>query len=450
MNGRLFTGSCCVVLLATIIFVAKSQTGPADSDSVDGEDSDSVDGEIALARREVESALIVVGSAPGLLDPLLASHVLTDPDVRQVPEFVAQLAQAENDWNPVEPDRAKPFAVDAPAVPVIAEVNYDGQPFDHWRSLLLNELKPELRLEAVQAVHRFGMNGWAAEAAEAILTVLDGYSVWIWAELASGDMEVAMTVAMEGQFEGLSTDGILIANAIFALYEMSPSIVEQLESHSRKPWTGIGPMVALRFLSETAPERAIPILCDQIRQEANELQSEVAFECLKDLRHNPAAVAGAIAIATDQPRWRYAMLAMFEDVAFTPDSVRAILEAIQSGGNSQSLATALCTSGLLKALANGDDLKTPNVSAEDFQCPELLPVLQAVFDSGSRILAIRYRETAIKLLVRAAPKPIESLKLLIERRQGSDPVREIAEAALKKIEAASSDSNEAPASAQAD
>jgi hypothetical protein len=437
MNGRFFAGSCCLVVVASIILVTAFQQGPAERGPVDDE--------IALASGEGE---ILIDSPPGLLDPMLASHVLMPRDELQAPEFVGQLAQIENEWNPGEPQRAWPFAVDAPAVPVIAEVIYDGRPFDYWRSLLLNELKPELRLEAVHAVHRFGMNGRSAEAAEAMLTVLDGYSAWIWAELASDGMEFAVKVAMEGQHEDLNADGILIANAIFALFEMSPSVVEHLKSHSRQSWTGIGPMVSMRLLSNTAPDRAILILCDQIRQDTNELQSEVAFERLKDLRHNPTAVAGAIAIATEQPRWRNAMLEMLEGVAFTPNSVRVILETIRSGVNGESLATALCTSGLLQTLANGSDLKTPDVSTEDFHCPELLPVLQTIFDSRS--LGIRYREPAVELLIKADPDPVGSLKLLIERRQENDPVRSAAEEALKRFEAANSDSNEAPASAQAD
>ena len=159
-------------------------------------------------------------------------------------------------------------------------------------------------------------------------------------------------------------------------------------------------------------------------------------------------MVGAIAMATEQPRWRHAMLGMLKDVAFTPDSVRVILANVRSGVNGESLATALCTSGLLQALANGSDLQTPDVSSEDFHCPELFLVLQMILDS--RNLRIRYREPAIELLVEAAPKPIESLKLLIERRQVNDPVRETAEAALKRIEAANSDSNEASAADQAD
>jgi len=437
MNGRFFVGSCCVIVVATIILVTKSGFRPVENGPVDDE--------IALASDESE---IVVDSVPALLDPMLASHVLVPHDKLLAPEFVGQLAQIEDKWLPDEPERAQPFAVDAPDVPVIDEVTYDGQPFEHWRSLLLNELKPELRLEAVQAVHRFGMNGRSAEAAEAMLTVLDGYSALIWAQLASHGEELAMVVTMEELHEDLNADGILIVNAIFALLEIAPSVVEQLESHSRMPWTGIGPMVSLRLLSDTAPERAIPILCDQIRKSDNELQSVVAFERLKDLRHRPAAVVGAIAIATEQPRWRHAMLGMLNDVAFTPDSVRVILANIRSGVNGESLATALCTSGLLQALANGSDLKTPDVSSEDFHCPELFPVLQMILDS--RNLRIRYREPAIELLVKAAPKPIESLKLLIERRQVNDPVRETAEAALKRIEAANSDSNEASAADQAD
>jgi hypothetical protein len=56
-------------------------------------------------------------------------------------------------------------------------LRYGGKNFDQWRTELVTELKPEVRVEGIRALSAFGANGYGAEAAAAILEVMKGYDV---------------------------------------------------------------------------------------------------------------------------------------------------------------------------------------------------------------------------------------------------------------------------------
>jgi hypothetical protein len=56
-------------------------------------------------------------------------------------------------------------------------LRYGGKSFGQWRADLLTELKPELRIDGIKALARFGANGYGTEAAEAILEVVRGYDM---------------------------------------------------------------------------------------------------------------------------------------------------------------------------------------------------------------------------------------------------------------------------------
>lgn len=378
---------------------------------------------------------------PFVFDALLASHVLSEAKPAN-PHEPADVAVARGLFGVRIPgavaDGEVPEIPAVVAAPAGAVMKYDGQPFEHWTGLLLNELKAERRLEAVRAVHRFGTNGRAAEAAEALLTVLDGYSLRTWMQIFV-DLSVSLEVGMQEYHDDLNNDGLLIASAIFAMYEIAPSVAEQLEGHAREDWIGLGPMVSIQVLSMTAPQRATPILFDLLREDG--IQSEVAYHFLESINHAPAVVAGALALIDEQPQRRPKMLQLLKHVSFTPDIVRLILESIQTGENFSALPDTLCTSGLLEALVNDDDLQTPDISAEDFRCPELLPVLTSVFNSELRN---RYARAAMKLLVQTDPNAVDTLKRMIEGRQSHDVLRSLAEEALRDLESERSDSDTAP------
>jgi len=66
-------------------------------------------------------------------------------------------------------------------------LTYDGKPFEHWRKQLLTELKPQLRLNSLQALIVFGGNGYADEVTEDLLRVLNGYSTADCESMASDE-----------------------------------------------------------------------------------------------------------------------------------------------------------------------------------------------------------------------------------------------------------------------
>src|SRR5262245_2736749 len=55
------------------------------------------------------------------------------------------------------------------------ELRYDSKSFDEWRRILLTELKPERRVEALKAVRAFAGKGYGTEAAEAAIAVMADY-----------------------------------------------------------------------------------------------------------------------------------------------------------------------------------------------------------------------------------------------------------------------------------
>jgi RNA polymerase sigma factor (sigma-70 family) len=64
--------------------------------------------------------------------------------------------------------------VEAPRPPKEA-LRYGGKSFDEWRTLLLTELKPDTRVEGIQALSAFGANGYGREAAAAVVDAVRGY-----------------------------------------------------------------------------------------------------------------------------------------------------------------------------------------------------------------------------------------------------------------------------------
>ncbi len=64
---------------------------------------------------------------------------------------------------------APPRPAREPAAPARAAARYDGKSFAEWEVALRTELKAERRVEALQAMAAFGLNGYAREAAAAVL-----------------------------------------------------------------------------------------------------------------------------------------------------------------------------------------------------------------------------------------------------------------------------------------
>ena len=71
--------------------------------------------------------------------------------------------------------RATAPPVDEELAPAPATFLYDGKTFEQWRDLWKLELKPERRIEAINAMAAFGRAGRGQETADAILEVADEY-----------------------------------------------------------------------------------------------------------------------------------------------------------------------------------------------------------------------------------------------------------------------------------
>src|SRR5207244_8064732 len=46
-----------------------------------------------------------------------------------------------------------------------------------WRAVLMSDLKPEVRIEAIKALSAFAPNGYGKDAAQAIIEVMRGYDI---------------------------------------------------------------------------------------------------------------------------------------------------------------------------------------------------------------------------------------------------------------------------------
>jgi beta-lactamase regulating signal transducer with metallopeptidase domain/HEAT repeat protein len=56
-------------------------------------------------------------------------------------------------------------------------LRYGGKSFEQWRTELLTELKPAVRVDGMMALATFGVNGYGAEATAAVLELMRGYDV---------------------------------------------------------------------------------------------------------------------------------------------------------------------------------------------------------------------------------------------------------------------------------
>jgi RNA polymerase sigma factor (sigma-70 family) len=73
-------------------------------------------------------------------------------------------------------------------------LRYGGKTFDAWLDVLLTDLKPETRVEAIRALSAFGANGYGREATTAIVEALHGYDV----DTPDGDDRKVVDAGVQG------------------------------------------------------------------------------------------------------------------------------------------------------------------------------------------------------------------------------------------------------------
>jgi RNA polymerase sigma factor (sigma-70 family) len=147
-----------------------------------------------LAKMKYVAAVLMVmavlGAAAGfIVNRLGAAHVLVvdrpgDAIVAKAGEIKAgQAEQQRKDQNQVGAEGAPVIAeakadeqAKEPPGQKKQELLYGGKSFQDWRSVLLTDLKPETRMEAIAAIGAFGRNGYGDEATAAIFEVMKKYN----------------------------------------------------------------------------------------------------------------------------------------------------------------------------------------------------------------------------------------------------------------------------------
>ncbi len=135
-------------------------------------------------------------------------------------------------------------------------LRYDGKSFDQWRTMLLTELKPERRCEAIKALAAFGVKDYGPEAATAIVEAVRGYKITtILAPLNDAEKD---------------DDGKVILSAVAGLKKIGmpalPVLVKALKQDSAE-----GRRFAVAALGEMGPDAnsAIPQLATALEDESS-------------------------------------------------------------------------------------------------------------------------------------------------------------------------------------
>src|SRR5262249_40204147 len=75
-------------------------------------------------------------------------------------------------WQMLEDEEAPPVGKPSPETGGKKEsLRYGGKTFNQWRTELMTELKPEIRIDGIKALREFGANGYGTEAVLAIVEV---------------------------------------------------------------------------------------------------------------------------------------------------------------------------------------------------------------------------------------------------------------------------------------
>jgi HEAT repeat protein/beta-lactamase regulating signal transducer with metallopeptidase domain len=122
------------------------------------------------AGRALAAGAVVIGLALGLASLRLwaAAPEAPPPEAPVTAEGPAAAPPAEDEGG-APPRPAQRFPKEA--------LRYAGKSFEQWRTELLTELKPAVRVDGVKALATFGVNGYGTEATRAVLELMRGYDI---------------------------------------------------------------------------------------------------------------------------------------------------------------------------------------------------------------------------------------------------------------------------------
>jgi RNA polymerase sigma factor (sigma-70 family) len=229
-----------------------------------------------LSRLKLVSALVllaVAGSGAGLLALRGTAQEREDATIR-----------ADDADKPTEAARR----------PIKELLRYGGKNFDDWRTVLATDLKPEVRAEAIKALSAFGANGYAREAAVAIVEAMSGY------DSNAGDAEDWKV--MEAARQGLRKIG----------EDAVPVLVEELKKGQRN-----GRAFALSAMPHfgVKAKAAIPAVIEALSDPDASIRRG-ALGALRQIDREGTSVPALAEVVTDDDEsvrfWVIDLLARFE------------------------------------------------------------------------------------------------------------------------------------------
>ena len=271
---------------------------------------------------------------------------------------------------------------EAPRLPKEA-LRYGGKSFDEWRTLLLTELKPETRVEGIQALSAFGANGYGREAAAAIVEAVRGYN-----PDTSDPRDQAVQEAAQ---VGLAKIGA----------EAVPVVVGELKSGGKNGRRFV--LGALRVIAWPA-RAAAPAVAEALKDRDPDIRlgAAQALGSIDDEAKTVSAVAGAV--TDDDQRVRYEALTVL--VNWKDKAKRA-------------------TPQLLTAAVKDDDVNCRKLAVEALgyikpPARDLVPTLaEALKDKDPTV-----RSTAIGILAEMGPDAKEAVPALVEDFRKADNFNE--------------------------
>jgi hypothetical protein len=125
-----------------------------------------------------------------------------------------------------------------------SDLRYEDKTFDEWQNILFNELSPERRLDAVNALAAFSRAGYGEQAAEAILDIAGQYDFRVANERPEGKLNQTIL-------------HVLVADGGSMVPYWMPDLAQRLKKNPRK-WNGLAAKLLMNVRTDN--DKAIEVL----------------------------------------------------------------------------------------------------------------------------------------------------------------------------------------------
>lgn len=338
------------------------------------------------------------------------------------------LAGWKSDWHDLRKQGTWP-SNGAPPKPgsSTGTLSYGNKTFAEWRGMLVSDLKPEVRIEAIKALSAFGANGYGKEAAEAIIEVMRGY------DPAGGDDRPVIDAAYSA-FRKIGPEGV-------------PVLLDELK-HGKRNGRRFA-IIALAFTDAASSKAVAPAILEAIKDEDSFVRHQAVMN-VKTGSIDPKRQVTALteALTDEDPNIRNAAVGRLSQMGQDAKSaLPALIGALkdQKAGIRRSVVWALKTTGakvqdvmpgLIQALKDEDQMvreaATEYVQTLGPEAKDAVPILIANFAAHPE-----ERYSIAIALGSIGPAAKDALPILVEflqqaQTQGSNVQRGVQEA-LRKI-----------------